>query len=164
MNSFVLLGSISSILSTVSMAISLVVLALVVLGALWALKRGFARSALRLGTVICSIILALIGATFLKDLVGSLLQGLVNDMLSGEGFAAIMDASPTATDLITGLPGALAGPFVFLALFILFNTIFLIVYNILKHIPIFKLTLVNKLVDRLLAAVVGAVCMLLIIC
>lgn len=167
MISSVLLGSVASIISTVSSVLSLVILALVVLGALWALKRGFARSLLRLATLIATIVLSLIGALFLKDTVGGLLESFVNDMLSdmlsGGSFTAITEASPTMTDLIIGLPGALAGPFVFLALFILLNGIFLIIYNVLKHIPIFKLKVGGKLVDCLLGAAVGAVCTLLLI-
>lgn len=167
MNSPVLLGSIASIISTASLILSIVIFAFVALGAFLAFRRGFTRSALRLGTLIVTIVLALIGATFLKDLIGSLFESLfeslIDSMLGGEGFAAIIDASPTMSDLIHGLPGALAGPFVFLVLFILLNVIFLIIYNVLKRIPIFKVTIGNKIVDRLLGAAVGVLSTLLLI-
>ncbi|MBR6769216.1 MAG: CvpA family protein [Clostridia bacterium] len=163
MSSFVLLGSIASIISAVSSVISIVVLAFVLLGAFLAYRRGFARSALRLDTLIATIVLAVIGTSFLKGLVGGFFEGTVNDVLAEEGLTSITEASPTMTELIKGLPGALAGPFVFLVLFIILNIIFLIIYNILKRIPVFKRTIVSKRVDHLLGMVVGAVCTLLLI-
>jgi len=163
MSSFVLLGSVASIISTVSLVLSIVVLAFVLLGAFLAYRRGLVRSALRLGTVILAAVIALIVAIFLKDTIGSLFESAVHGALDGEGFAAITDASPTMTDLIIGLPGALAGPFVFLTLFIILNSIFLIVYHILKRIPIFHIKLTNKLLDHILGAAVGAVSTLILV-
>ena len=93
MSSFVLLGSIASIISAVSSVISIVVLAFVLLGAFLAYRRGFARSTLRLGTLIATIVLAVIGTSFLKGLVGGFFEGTVNDVLAEEGLTSITEAS-----------------------------------------------------------------------
>jgi len=163
MSSFVLLGSIASIISTVSLVLTLVVLAIVALSVFFAYRRGLLRSALRLGTVVVAAVIALVVSIFLKDTIGNLFSGLLDSVLGGDGVGAITEASPTTADLIKGLPGALAGPFVFLALFIILNSIFLIIYHILKRIPVFKIRLTNKLVDHLLGAAVGVVSSLILV-
>lgn len=162
MNSPILLGSIASIISTVSLVISIVVIGFVALGAFLAFRRGFLRASLRLATLLLTIAIALLGAIFLKDVIGGLFESLVDSIL-GTGSASIIESSPTLTDLIKGFPGALVGPFVFFVLFILLNIVAVIVYNIIKHIPIFKITIGNKILDRTLAAVIGAVTMVLLI-
>lgn len=159
MSSTILLGNISGILSTASLILTLVILAFVALGTFLAYRRGLVRTALRLGTLITAIAFSLLGAYLLKDAIGSLLEGLLGDVVS----TSLTEASPTLADLIKGLPGALAAPFIFLALFIIINAIFLIVYHILKRIPIFKITLSNKLLDHILGAVVGLLCSLLLV-
>lgn len=163
MNSPILLGSIASIISTASLILSIVIFAFVALGVFLAVRRGLLRSALRLTTLIVTIVLAMVGAMFLKDTLGTLVEGFLNSFLSGDTLNSITESSPTLADLIAGLPGALAGPFVFLFLFIILNVIFVIAYNLLKHIPIFKITVGNKLVDRILGGVVGAICSLLLV-
>ncbi len=163
MNSPILLGSIASIISTASLILSIVIFALVALGVFLAVRRGLLRSALRLTTLIITIVLALLGAMFLKDTLGALIEGLLSGVLSGDRLNSVTESSPTLSELIAGLPGALAGPFVFLFLFIILNVIFVIAYNLLKRIPIFKITVGNKLVDRILGGVVGAICSLLLV-
>lgn len=161
MNSPVLLGNIAGILSTASLVISILVFGLFALGIFLAGKRGLTLSLLRFGMLIVSLVLALFGTTFLKGYVGSFLESTLQQYLGK--FKSITEASPTLTDLINGLPGALVGPLVFLVLFILLNIITLSIYKALKNRSLFKAKLKQRFLDHLLGAVVGAVCTLLLI-
>lgn len=163
MNSPILLGSIASILSTASLVFTIVFFVLIAFGALWALKRSLILASVRLGTLMFAIIFSLIGTLVLKNMLGTLLEGIVAELLSEESIASIIKASPSLTDLSNGLPGALVSPLLFFFLFLFLNINFLVVYVLLKRIPAFKKELKCKAIDRSLGAVIGAVTMVLIL-
>lgn len=163
MSTFILLGNISGIISIASLIFSFIIFSLVGLFAFIAFRRGLVRSALRFGTLIVAILLSLIGTNLLKGVIGSLFDGLIDSFVSTDSFNAIKEASPSLADPIQGLPGALIAPFIFLVLFIFVHINFFVAYHLLKRIPVFRVELKNKILDKSLGAVVGLICSLLLI-
>lgn len=153
-----------------SFVITLIVLVLAGLGALWGLSRGLNRSLIRFGAVLLSAVIAFILATSLYPaMVATPLvdigmnpadHGLANDatvnallqslLTSDPSMAQLFEASPTLRNFILMLPQALIAE----VLFVLF---FFVVKFVLGFIQIFfNIFLVRKKNRRLIAAGVGA--------
>ncbi|MBQ7365456.1 MAG: CvpA family protein [Clostridia bacterium] len=157
-------------MSTVSLGINIAALALTVLGILLGLKRGLVHSVLRLAAAVGAALVSLLGARMLRDYAATFIQGFLDGFLKDNATVQeLITASPTAKELITSLPGALAAPLVFFALFLILNLVFYGIYKILKKLTAFtkeaaKKTVFGKLqIGRILGASVSLVASFLIV-
>lgn len=163
------LGGISSIISTATTVISILFFALIALGILLGLKRGLLHSLLRLGAAILAIGASILVTRMLRGTVAGMIQKFLDDMLTDPTIQELLSASPTAKELITVMPGALAAPLLFFVVFLALNFIFYIVYKILKRLTVFGKVLLSKTlfgklqVGRLVGAGVSLVASFLIV-
>jgi len=136
---------ITDIISAVSLAVSIIALAFVALGIILGIKRGLLHSAFRLTAVILAAGASIIIARSLRPTVANLisqylLEGKLGNMQLDPVFQLdpsvqeLLNASPTAAELVSELPGALAAPLVFFVSFIVLNAIFYLLYKIPKRL------------------------------
>ncbi len=162
------LAALGSILSIVSIMITIVAAVLLIVCAIIGLKRGTIHSLLRFGAVVIAALLA-VGLTFaLRNVIGTLMQPVMNSLIGDLASSELTEASPTLLKLMNDLPGSLMAPFLFAILFFLLNIILLIVYKIVKKIPIFNKKLIPKKlgkvsIDRMVSAVISVICGLFLI-
>ena len=107
-------------------AIITVFLLSILLAALWGYFRGWKRSLVRLGTTVVGLILAIvltypIGAAVLEPL-----TPMIDSFLTSEGFAELMEGSPTFFYMLENFPRAIIYPLIFLVLFYIIKTLLLI--------------------------------------
>ncbi len=138
------LSGVASIIGTVSLGISIAALFFTLLGILLGLKRGILHSLLRLGAAILAAVSSLIATRMLRDTVAGLIAGLLESFKDDPTVQDLIAASPTANELITNLPGALAAPLLFFGIFLILNLVFYGIYKILKHLTVFGKKLLSK--------------------
>lgn len=163
------LSGVGRILSGISIAITVIAAAILILCGFIGFRRGLFRSLLRLGAIVLSVAAAL-GLTFaLKGVLANLLSPVFSSLL-GDSIPADLSPSGSALAiLLAELPGALLAPILFGVLFFVCNVIFWIVYLIIKHIKVFDRTLISAKiggkvkVDNLVSAAVGVVGALMLV-
>ncbi len=144
-----------SVISILGWALPVVMLVTLLFGFLMGLWRGIFKAALRLVSLIFALFLS-------KFLVQSILGSFAADIgqsLTQSLLPAEVAASPTVTNIMTGVSLALASPILFLVVYLLLNKLFLIVYALLK-LAIRPLVQLEKGIPfhRLIGGGIGIIC------
>lgn len=138
------MSDISELISTASLVINIVALAFVALGIILGIKRGLLHSTFRLVAVLLAAGVSIVVARMLRPIASEMIsnlifQGQIDPSIPLElqldpAIQNLLNASPTATELVINLPAALAAPLVFFVSFMTLNTIFYLLYKIPKRL------------------------------
>ncbi len=159
----------SEIISIVSLAVNVIALALILLGILLGIKRGLLHSSFRLAAVILAAGVSIIVARVLRSAVANLISELLLEGQLDPTVQEVLNASPTATELVTKLPGALIAPLIFFICFLLLNFIFYLIYKIPKRLtrPLKQKIAQSRMgkmqLDRVFGAIVSVAASFLIV-
>ncbi len=110
--------------------ITLILFSYPVVGLLFGLKRGVAKSGLRLATVLAAALLSFI----LAPVIASQITVNVESILSLEYFKEILDYSPSLTQFIIGFAQALVAEIAFIVLYFVLSFVFYIIFIVLSLI------------------------------
>jgi uncharacterized membrane protein required for colicin V production len=146
----------------ISMIISLIIGFFTVVGALIGLKRGLIKSALRIATVIASVVIAFVLVEPISNIIAPKIEPIISDLMNDvQEIQQIMESSPSAKEVISRVPFAIASSIIYVLLFICLSTVLLIVYKILSSILSPKGTK-KGIISRLGGLGIGAVQVLVV--
>ena len=161
---------IAEIISIASLALQVLVGLILFIGIFIGYKRGLLHTLLRLGTVLLTAALSVVGTMFLREHAADPIDTLLKTVIDEETFRQLTESSATLNQLLHQLPLALAGPLVFFALFLTLNFIFYIIFKILAKISLFAVQLLDKTfigklrIGRTLGAFLNVFVALLLVC
>ncbi len=118
---------ITNIISLVLMIFTIVMLAFVLISALFGLRRSWKFSLIKLGRTVLAIALAFITAKILTSAIplDEILSSLMG-MILGDQLTDLEATSPTLFALISNMPIAIVAPFMLVSLYFLFNWLLMI--------------------------------------
>ena len=151
--------ALSTITNYVSIGVYAISGALLLFGVLLGLWRGFAKSLVRLLTIVaCAAISYLIASPLTGAFSGIIKSTIEGQALGSFDLGEALGVSPTLTEIIMKLPAAFITPIVFMVLFCVLSIIFFIVYKIVsKIVKLFTLFKTKGIISRLLGATLGVV-------
>ena len=151
--------ALSTITNYVSIGVYAISGALLLFGVLLGLWRGFAKSLVRLLTIVaCAAISYLIASPLTGAFSGIIKSTIEGQALGSFDLGEALGVSPTLTEIIMKLPAAFITPIVFMVLFCVLSIIFFIVYKIVsKIVKLFTFFKTKGIISRLLGATLGVV-------